>query len=153
MVLLSKVTMSISKVKNTPQSSRQLRKKRRLLRPKKLQKRNRRESIKNSIQTLLKQTTNWLEILKTRTFMEMMKMTKIIMKLKLVAKTLMRAYSLTLVLQIVCNLKRRWISSLLRKRHQTRQMLSQNRSNHLDFLEILGICLFIAILLYRSNSL
>ena len=107
MVLLSKVTMSISKVKNTPQSSRQLRKKRRLLRPKKLQKRNRRESIKNSIQTLLKQTTNWLEILKTRTFMEMMKMTKIIMKLKLVAKTLMRAYSLTLVLQIVCNLKRR----------------------------------------------
>ena len=153
MVLLSKVTMSISKVKNTPQSSRQLRKKRRLLRPKKFQKRNRRESIKNSIQTLLKQTTNWLEILKTRTFMEMMKMTKIIMKLKLVAKTLMRAYSLTLVLQIVCNLKRRWISSLLRKRHQTRQMLSQNRSNHLDFLEILGICLFIAILLYRSNSL
>ena len=107
MVLLSKVTMSTSKVKNTLQPPRQLRKKRRLLRPKKLQKRNRRELIKNSIQTLSKQITNWLETLKTQTFMEMTKMTKIIMKLMLVAKTLMRAYSLTSELQIVFNLKRR----------------------------------------------
>ena len=107
MVLSYKATMSMSKVKNTLQPLRQLRKKRRLLRPKKLRKRNRRELIKNSIQTLSKQITNWLETLKTQTFMEMTKMTKITMKLMLVAKTLMRAYSLTLGLQIVFNPKKR----------------------------------------------
>ena len=51
MAQLFKATKKTSKVKSTLLFLKRFKKRRRLLRPKKLQKRNRRESSKNSIQT------------------------------------------------------------------------------------------------------
>ena len=102
-----KATKNKTKTKSTHLFLKKHRKRRRLLRPKKLQKRNRRESTKNLIRTWSKQITNWLATLKTQTFMETMRMPVQTTRKILVAKTLRRDYNSTLAQQIERNPKRR----------------------------------------------
>ena len=126
MVQSSQATMIKSTVEKTRPSRRSPRRKRKPQRPREHPKRSRRELRQTSIQIWSRPTTSWLATLKTRISTGTMRTTSRTLIRICVAKTKSLVSSSTLAPLTGLSPRRR---CLLRKKHQTRQMLSLSKSN------------------------